>query len=80
MLTWTEPVTDTRFVEDWSIFYWSWWIAVGPFNGIFISKISGGRSIRQVISGHYSLAVLGVRFSIVFLGIMRLISSSMAST
>ena len=51
MLTWTEPLTDTRFVEDWSIFYWSWWIAVGPFNGIFISKISGGRSIRQVISG-----------------------------
>ena len=51
MLTWTDPLTESRFVEDWSIFYWSWWIAVGPFNGIFISKISGGRSIRQVVLG-----------------------------
>ena len=59
MLTWTEPVTDTRFVEDWSIFYWSWWIAVGPFNGIFISKISGGRSIRQVISGALFFGSIG---------------------
>ena len=51
MMTWTDPLTDSRFVEDWSIFYWSWWVAVGPFNGIFITKISGGRSIRQVIFG-----------------------------
>ncbi len=59
MLTWTEPVTDTRFVEDWSIFYWSWWIAVGPFNGVFISKISGGRSIRQIISGALFFGSIG---------------------
>jgi len=51
MLTWTDPLTDSRFVEDWSIFYWSWWIAVGPFNGVFIAKISGGRTIKQVILG-----------------------------
>jgi len=51
MLTWTDPLTNSRFVEDWSIFYWSWWIAVGPFNGIFIAKISEGRTIKQIILG-----------------------------
>ena len=59
MLTWTDALTDSRFVEDWSIFYWSWWIAVGPFNGIFISKISGGRSIRQVILGTIFFGSMG---------------------
>ncbi|OUW79626.1 MAG: hypothetical protein CBD77_02210 [bacterium TMED217] len=59
MLTWTEPLNDTRFVEDWSIFYWSWWVAVGPFNGIFISKISGGRSIRQVVGGALFFGSIG---------------------
>ncbi|MBD73201.1 MAG: choline transporter [Candidatus Marinimicrobia bacterium] len=59
MLTWTDPLTDSRFVEDWSIFYWSWWIAVGPFNGIFITKISGGRSIRQVILGTMLFGSIG---------------------
>ena len=59
MMTWTDPVTDSRFVEDWSIFYWSWWVAVGPFNGIFITKISGGRSIRQVILGTMLFGSIG---------------------
>ena len=39
MTTWTDPLTNSRFVEDWSIFYWSWWVAVGPFNGMFITKL-----------------------------------------
>jgi len=59
MMTWTDPLTDSRFVEDWSIFYWSWWVAVGPFNGIFITKISGGRSIRQVILGTIFFGSIG---------------------
>ena len=59
MMTWTDPLTDSRFVEDWSIFYWSWWVAVGPFNGIFITKISEGRSIRQVIFGTILFGSLG---------------------
>ena len=59
MMTWTDPVTDSRFVEDWSIFYWSWWVAVGPFNGIFITKISGGRSMRQGILGTMLFGSIG---------------------
>ncbi|MEM7371895.1 MAG: BCCT family transporter [Bacteroidota bacterium] len=51
MITWTDPINNTGFVEDWSIFYWSWWTAVGPFMGIFIAKISQGRSFRQILLG-----------------------------
>jgi BCCT family betaine/carnitine transporter len=59
MATWTDPLTDSRFVEDWTIFYWAWWVAVGPFMGIFIAKISGGRSIRQIIWGTIGFGSLG---------------------
>lgn len=59
MITWTDPLTSSRFVEDWTIFYWAWWIAVGPFMGIFIAKISGGRSIRQIIIGTIGFGSLG---------------------
>ncbi|MFY0624896.1 MAG: BCCT family transporter [Reichenbachiella sp.] len=59
MLTWTDPLSDSRFVEDWSIFYWAWWVAVGPFMGIFITKISGGRTIRQMVLGTMLFGSLG---------------------
>lgn len=59
MITWTDPLTDSRFVEDWSIFYWAWWVAVGPFMGIFITKISGGRTIKEVILGTVICGSLG---------------------
>lgn len=59
LITWTDPLTDSRFVEDWTIFYWAWWVAVGPFMGIFIAKISGGRSIRQIILGTIGFGSLG---------------------
>ena len=51
MLTWTEAIDDSGFVKDWSIFYWSWWTAVGPFMGIFIARISEGRTFRQIVAG-----------------------------
>lgn len=49
MLTWTDPVDRTGFVEDWTIFYWAWWIAFGPFFGVFVTRISRGRTLRQLI-------------------------------
>jgi BCCT family betaine/carnitine transporter len=49
MMTWTDPVENTGFVEAWSIFYWAWWISFAPIIGIFVSRISRGRTIRQVV-------------------------------
>jgi choline/carnitine/betaine transport len=36
---------------DWSVFYWAWWIAFAPFVGLFLARISKGRSIREFILG-----------------------------
>lgn len=49
MLTYTDPIARTRFVEDWTIFYWAWWFAFAPFVGLFIARISRGRTLRQLI-------------------------------
>ncbi len=59
MLTWTDPVERMGFVEDWTIFYWAWWIAYGPFVGLFVTRISRGRTIRQVILNMVIFGSLG---------------------
>jgi choline/glycine/proline betaine transport protein len=41
----------TSWFSDWTIFYWGWWISWSPFVGIFIARISHGRTIRQFIAG-----------------------------
>ena len=40
---------DHVFREDWTSFYWAWWIAWSPFVGLFIARVSKGRSVRQFI-------------------------------
>ena len=42
---------DQQFLYDWTIFYWAWWIAWSPFVGMFIARISKGRTIRQFMAG-----------------------------
>lgn len=68
MSTWTDPNSQASFVESWTVFYWAWWIALGPFMGIFITKISGGRTIRQVIFGSLGYGTLGTTLFFVVLG------------
>ena len=38
------------FLSGWTIFYWAWWISWSPFVGMFIAKISRGRTLRQFVS------------------------------
>jgi BCCT family betaine/carnitine transporter len=40
MTTWSDPLARDDFVESWTIFYWAWWLALGPFVGMFVAKIS----------------------------------------
>ena len=42
---------DNSWTLGWRIFYWAWWIAWAPFVGIFIARISKGRTIREFIAG-----------------------------
>ncbi|MGB6244201.1 MULTISPECIES: BCCT family transporter [Gordonia] len=39
------------WLGDWTIFYWGWWIAWAPFVGVFIARISRGRTVREFIAG-----------------------------
>ena len=43
------------WMDNWTLFYWGWWIAFAPFVGMFIAKISRGRTIRNFIG--YTLAM-----------------------
>lgn len=42
---------DNKWLNDWRIFYWAWWIAWAPFVGSFIARISKGRTVREFIGG-----------------------------
>jgi BCCT family betaine/carnitine transporter len=59
MNTWTDVFSNSGFVKNWTVFYWAWWIAYGPFVGLFVTRISGGRTIRQVIFGMLVYGSLG---------------------
>lgn len=56
---WTDPYTNFGFVEAWTVFYWAWWVAFAPYVGLFITRISRGRTIRQVIHGMLVFGSLG---------------------
>ncbi|MEE2638103.1 MAG: BCCT family transporter [Acidobacteriota bacterium] len=67
MNSWTDPFTQSGFVESWTVFYWAWWIAYGPFVGLFVTRISRGRTIREVVVGMVGWGTLG---SVVFFMVM----------
>lgn len=45
------PFRDGNWVGNWTIFYWAWWISWSPFVGLFIARVSRGRTIREFIIG-----------------------------
>ena len=47
----TYAYEPTAWVGDWTLFYWGWWISWSPFVGMFIARISRGRTIRQFLLG-----------------------------
>mgnify|MGYP001195053946 FL=1 len=49
--TWSETYTNGTWQNDWTVFYWGWWIGWSPFVGMFIARISKGRTIREFILG-----------------------------
>lgn len=48
---WTETFRDTNWQGGWTIFYWAWWISWSPFVGMFIARVSKGRTVREFILG-----------------------------
>ena len=66
--TYVDPVRENNFPQDWTIYYWAYWMVwciAAPF---FIGNISRGRTIRQVIGGGYIFGVGSTIVSFVVLG------------
>ncbi|WP_158735718.1 BCCT family transporter [Alteribacillus sp. YIM 98480] len=65
MSMWTEPfagvggVEGTGFPEAWTVFYWAWWLVYAPFVGLFVARISKGRTIREMIVGTLVYGTIG---------------------
>ncbi len=51
MSFWVEIFEETDWQDNWTIVYWSWWIAWSPFVGIFIARVSKGRTVREFVMG-----------------------------
>ena len=48
---WTESYTEMDWQGDWTIFYWAWWISWSPYVGMFIARISKGRTVKEFVLG-----------------------------
>lgn len=48
---WTETFRESNWQGSWTVFYWAWWISWSPFVGMFIARISKGRTVREFILG-----------------------------
>lgn len=46
-----QGLSATEWQKDWTLFYWGWWISWSPFVGLFIARISRGRTVREFIVG-----------------------------
>ncbi|MGO4442692.1 BCCT family transporter [Mycobacterium sp. 2YAF39] len=49
--TGAEGADVNTWLQSWTIFYWAWWVSWTPFVGMFIARISRGRTIRQFVAG-----------------------------
>jgi choline/glycine/proline betaine transport protein len=48
---WTQTYEEGEFMSTWTVFYWAWWISWSPYVGMFIARISRGRTIKQFVLG-----------------------------
>ncbi|MEB3100587.1 BCCT family transporter [Ferviditalea candida] len=68
MSFYTDSVGGSGFAEGWTIFYWAWWVAYAPFMGIFVARISKGRTIRQLVAAELIGGTLGCWLAFAVLG------------
>ncbi|GEL39421.1 choline transporter [Methylorubrum extorquens] len=54
----TYAYKPNEWLGSWTLFYWGWWIAWSPFVGMFIARISRGRTIREFVTGVLLVPVL----------------------
>lgn len=67
MSLWTDPINNSGFPEEWTVFYWLYWIAYTPFMGLFIAKVSKGRKIKEII---WNMLISGSAGCWIFFGVL----------
>lgn len=55
----TDPIRREGFPQRWTVFYWAWWLAFSMYFGLFIARISRGRTIREVVLNMTLATTLG---------------------
>lgn len=66
--TFTDPLRQTNFPQNWTIYYWAYWMVWCVAAPFFIGSISRGRTVRQTIMGGYVFGVGSTLISFIILG------------
>lgn len=66
--TWLDPLRETSFPQNWTLYYWAYWMAWCIGTPFFIGLISKGRTIKNTIIGGYGWAIAGTFTSFIILG------------
>ncbi len=68
MSTWMDPLRENSFPQNWTIYYWSYWMVWCVATPFFIGMISKGRTIKNTVLGGYGWGLLGTFTSFIILG------------
>ena len=66
--TYTDPLRDSSFVQDWTVFYWAYWLVWCVASPFFMGSISRGRTVKQTILGSYLFGMSSTLISFIILG------------
>lgn len=66
---WTQAYSESDWQRQWTLFYWAWTISWAPYVGIFIARISRGRTIREFIAG---VLLAPTAFTLLWFGVFGL--------
>lgn len=68
MSTWMDPLRENSFPQNWTIYYWAYWMVWCVATPFFIGMISKGRTIKNVVLGGYGWGLAGTYTSFIILG------------
>lgn len=68
MATWMDPLREHSFAQNWTIYYWAYWMVWCVATPFFIGKISRGRTIKNTVLGGYGWGLAGTFTSFIILG------------
>lgn len=68
LATYTDPLRQTGFAQNWTIYYWAYWLVWCVATPFFIAIISKGRTLRNVVFGSFGWGLAGTYVSFIILG------------